>query len=267
MKKSTFLAAFVLVLGAAAASAADASHTLHVKVLGTPQEQLRLSRELIGKMVAIPTDHQDERRAAVAAVVGHLEAVSHRWPNDSAAIAAATVLEADFLASPAVRAYPSAEQVARRGLALFVKSGTGAILYRILGLALVGSHRLAEAEQAFASAEHHPKLRELTPLDQLNVWQASAFFYDTYRHDAREAAKRCRAALHISGLESMTYMSLALRSLERSADTDKENARADLQELDRLLSESLTKNYSNPSDLATLKFYQTAAAKYHKKLG
>lgn len=267
MRRARLLSLSVVVVIAFAISPAFAQSSLNVTVQATPGAQLQLAKTLIGKAITIPTERMDERRSAVMVAVANLRAVERAWPAEKDAIAEAYVLEADLLSAPSVQAYPTAEEVARRGLTAYEKTARGAILYRILGQTLQAEGRAQDAEQAFASAEHHPKMQELSAVDQLKIWQASEYFFDSARKNPREAAKRARAASHVRGLPAMTYLNLTLQSLERAADTDPDAARGDLKELERLLAETRKTTVTDPGDLAALKTYDTAAAKYNKKLG
>lgn len=267
MRRTFLLSLSIVVVVAFAIVPAFAQASLNVTVQATPGAQLQLARTLIGKAITVPAERMDDRRSAVMLAVANLRAIGRTWPNEKDAIAEATVLEADLLSAPSVRAYPTAEEVARRGLANFEKTARGAILHRILGQTLQAEGRTHEAEQAFASAEHHPKMQELSAIDQLKIWQASEYFYDSAGKNPREAAKRARAASHVRGLPAMTYLNLTLQSIERAADADPDAARGDLRELDRLLAETRKSTVTNPADLAALKSYDAAATKYHKKLG
>ncbi len=237
----------------------------HIKVYPTARQQLGSARELIAKVGLNPPDRVEDMHAAVAAAVASLEAVSKRWPTDTASIAEAYVLEGQMLVEPPARAYPSAEAVSRRGLTSISSRPEAALLYRILGESLQGLKRTAEAEQAFRDAESHSKFHELTPLEQLSVFEAAGQFFDQL-HDGKEAAKHYRLASRIARLSDLTHMALLLASLERSAETDPPNAKGDMADLQQLLNESRQKNYSNPADLAALRGYEEALTKFKKKL-
>jgi len=230
----------------------------HIKVYPTARQQLGSARELIAKVGLNRPDRVEDMHAAVAAAVASLEAVSKRWPTDTASIAEAYVLEGQMLVEPPARAYPSAEDVSRRGLASIGSRPEAALLYRILGESLQGMKRTPEAER-------HPRFHELTPLEQLSVFQAAGQFFDQL-HDGKEAAKHYRSASHIARLSDLTHMSLLLASLERSAETDPQNAKGDMAGLQQLLNESRQKNYSNPADLAALRGYEEALTRFKKML-
>lgn len=65
----------------------------------------------------------------------------------------------------------------------------------------------------------------------------------------------------------MTTLAMTLASLERAAESDKEHARADLAQLDRLTMLTLQRNHFDPAELALIRGYQAAAARFHKVLG
>lgn len=253
-------------LSIAASSILAEEHVLHVKVMPTAQEQLAASRELISQIGGVPPDQPENIRMAAATAYASLEAVAKRWPHDAAAITEADVLEGKVLVAPPVRDYVTAEKVARRGLARSGGKAQAALLYRILGQALQGLQRPADAEEAFRSAENHARLKDLDPGDQLGIYQAAGQFFDQ-RHDPKEAAKRYRAAAHLADMPELVRMNLILIALERSATADVPAAKADLGELEALLATSRRKNYSSPADLAALQTCEAAAIKFRKKLG
>lgn len=263
MRRILCIFTFLALAGSMTASGVE--HSIHIKVYPRARQQLDSARELIAKVGLNPPDREEDIHQAVAAAVASLEVVSKRWPADTASIAEAYVLEGQMLVEPPARAYPSAEDVARRGLASIGSRPEAALLNRILGQSLQGLKRTAEAEQAFREAERHPRFHDLTPLEQLSVFQAAGQFFDQL-HDGKEAAKHYRSASHIARLSDLTHMSLLLASLERSAETDPQNAKGDMADLQQLLNESRQKNYSNPGDLAALRGYEEALNRFKKKL-
>jgi Tfp pilus assembly protein PilF len=214
----------LVVLAAAPLFAQPTKITVNIETKASSREQLEYARSLMQRLPMIREAH--DIHVAVANAAGNLTVIERVWPDDKAAIAEANVLLAQlYLDGQMPR---NAVQEAERALASAPNE------HRLHAVAARAHDRLGHKTEAAASFEKVLKTfdpRRGTPLQNVRVLSAAAFFFEKEKEYEKSAAALRRAAA-LEGLRPANRLTLLLQSAERSARTsNRQTARRDLDHL------------------------------------
>jgi tetratricopeptide (TPR) repeat protein len=233
----------------------------HAQVKATAAQQLAYAKQT---MQLIPANGP-LRDEAVFNSITALRAVHEKWPDQSAAVAQAYLLEAELferqnMLTTALDTLRAAEPSARAaGQTVAVLAREGRIEWRL--------HKYADAADTFTRAERLPAFNDLPALQQMDTLNYFSEAESALSHH-REAAAHLRRASALSSLPLMTRLTLTMRTLENDERSgDKGESKRDLKSAKDLLDQVMQTQSLGPAGAAALDQYISHVKKLEKALG